>query len=126
MRYVWMLRGYRRTEDGLQSPKNVEQPTIKTSYKNLYILLVHLHIYRAFFLSQGCAPLSRRRRWCIATDDCTSSAVLIPALGENSVFETLQTNTTDWAVGASIRARDKYFSFLINVHTCSGAQSASY
>ena len=31
-------------EDGLESPKYVEHPEIKTSYKNLYILLVHFHI----------------------------------------------------------------------------------
>lgn len=70
-------------------------------------------LYRAFFLSQGCAPLSRRRRWCIATDDRASSAMLTPVSKENFVFETLQTNTTDWAVRPSIPARDKHFSFLI-------------
>ena len=31
-------------EDGLESPKHVEQLKIKTSYKNLCILLVHFHI----------------------------------------------------------------------------------
>ena len=30
-------------EDGLESPKHVEHPKIKTSYKNLCILLVHFH-----------------------------------------------------------------------------------
>ena len=31
-------------EDGLESPKHAEHPKIKTSYKNLCILLVHFHI----------------------------------------------------------------------------------
>ena len=31
-------------EDGLDIPKHVEHPKIKTSYKNLCILLVHFHI----------------------------------------------------------------------------------
>ena len=31
-------------EEGLDSPKHIEHPKIKTSYKNLCILLVHLHI----------------------------------------------------------------------------------
>ena len=35
---------YVAPEDGLDSPKHVEHPKIKTSYKNLCILLVHLHI----------------------------------------------------------------------------------
>ena len=30
-------------EDGLDSPKHVQHPKIKTGYKNLCILLVHLH-----------------------------------------------------------------------------------
>ena len=33
---------YTAPEDGLHSPKRVEHPKIKTSYKNLCILLVHL------------------------------------------------------------------------------------
>ena len=31
-------------EDGVESPKHVEHPEIKSSYNNLYILLVHFHI----------------------------------------------------------------------------------
>ena len=31
-------------EDGLESPKHVERPKIKTNYRNLCILLVHFHI----------------------------------------------------------------------------------
>ena len=62
MRYVWLLRGYKKDvshistalyslyinnvgpEDGLESPKHVEHPKIKIGYKNLCIFLAHFHI----------------------------------------------------------------------------------
>ena len=45
-------------EDGLDSPKHVGHTKIKTSYKNLCILLVHFHI-----ACRGCFQNKNSRRW---------------------------------------------------------------